>query len=531
MPAAGAGWWPPAATWAGTGPWAPCPSPPATWPRSACTRALAGGRHGGFPVLAARTTGSHGSGPPAGTTRRSWTCWPAARMLLALGDGRVELMDGAGGFTPVDPGEFRGTSGPAAPPGGWLAAGRQRGRTCCCIAGASRRNCNWTATACSAPPVPWPDEVLLCGNRGLLARLDRKPFPANCRWYTIPWSDRVMQQAAPAPGTACWPWRVLAGLPRLDVSAPIRPYLFSLLDGNPGMSDNQNKLDRLARNYNQASLPGRGRLRRPAASMWTPEAGWTHGRRAGRISAQPGLGGYALEILNSLEFTPGHARGEVRAHTPAVQPALPPVHQQRQPLVQQDEFSPGALLDSLSRLGPGWSATCPSRSSSSGWTFPARPGATAGRGSACCPYELLPGQPPARCTLLRETPDGSGIRRAQPGGAAGPGPARGHLEAPFTRLHVQHRLHYDRRQAAKPAKAEEKGHRFSESLYTVALVDSADFTPGLANLKSRDPGLPGRQPGHGHRGTDRGPAPGRHGGRRGGAVAGPASSARSSWPR
>lgn len=400
-------------------------------------------------------------------------------VLLALRDGRLERMDAAGTFTPVDQAPWGDAYLLHGLEDGWLLAGS--GGRMLVQHGQQRRELRLDSYSLFSDAVSRPGGVLLCGNRGLLAGLDTETDSLVALHNSL--VDRVaLTAAAPLADTLAVAAQV-TGLPRLDVSADSTLRLFSLLDGNPGVSDNQNKLDRLARNYNQAGFLGEAGF---AILMVDVDAGGRleRGRVLDEYPRNLGFGSYAQEILNSLEFTPGVLEGKfVRTrllfsmHFPRFTNADNPWH-------QQDDFSPGALLDSLSGLWPRVVSGLPLKEFVKRMDFPRKARRYSWEGECLLSFELRPGMPPDSVILLRETPVDLGF--GEHSLAVLPELAlRGDsLEAPFTRLHVKHRLHYDRRQASKPAKAEAKGHRFSESLYTVALVDSTDFTPGLANLKS-----------------------------------------------
>jgi len=400
-------------------------------------------------------------------------------LLLALGDGRVELMDDAGTFTPVTQASFGNVWMLHPLRDGWLLGGS--GGNLLLYRGGAATELQLDNYSLFSAARTWRDEVLLCGNRGLLARLDLDADELHVVHNSL--SDRVMQQVLPAAGDSLLAVEGAGGLPALELSSDSTIYLFTLLDGNPGISDNQNKLDRLARNYNQASFLGEPGF---AVLQIDLDAGGrlVHADVLDEYPRNLGLGGYGLEILNSLEFKPGILDGVFVRTRLLVSLHFPLFTSNDNPWYSQDEFSPGALMDSLSRLSPAVVSDLPPREFVKALDFPRKARRYSWEGECLLYYELLPGQPPAQVRLLKEDPLELGFGEHSLEVLPSLGLRGDTLDALFPRLHVQHKLHYDRRQASKPAKAIERGHRFSESLYTVALVDSARFTPGLANLQT-----------------------------------------------
>ena len=398
--------------------------------------------------------------------------------LLALGDGRVERMLASGQFETVASAFWGDSWMLHALPDGWVLGGS--GGNLGLMRGGEFTELRLDRYSLFSGAVTRGNTVMLCGSRGLMASLNPETDELSLIHNSLT-RRQSMPELIAAGDTLLAVSDSAGSRPTLNVSSDSTQYLFSLLDGNPGVADNQNKLDRLARNYNQASFlgePGFAILLVDVSASGQLE----HGEVLDEYPRNLGFGSYALEILNSLEFTPGLLDGKFVRTRLLYSLHFPLFTSNENPWYTQDGYEAGVLMDSLSAWRPRIESGLSLKEFVKKLDFPRKARRYSWDGEALLSYQLLPGQEPSNVVLLRESPEELGFGEHSLEVLPKLGLQADSLDPLFPRLHVQHKLHFDRRYYSKPAKAIKEGHRFSESLYTVALVDSSRFNPGLANL-------------------------------------------------
>ncbi len=261
---------------------------------------------GGF-LFRSRTAGSWERIP-----RRSYSDLVALRsdprgLLVLAEDGWLQRLEPDGSWTTLNEPGWGEAWCLERWTGGWLIGGSE-GRIKVFHEGLAAED-TLDRTLLFTSALAEPGRVLLSGSRGVLAAWSLADAELVEIGNSLGALSESPEEELPADSL-----EVPADSLRIDlvaqVSADTSRYLFSYLDLPPGFADNQGKVDRLLRNYNRSRF-----LEQPGFVVMALDIG-PRGRleRSLVLDEYPvglGLKDYAIEVVNSLNYSPGSLAEEL----------------------------------------------------------------------------------------------------------------------------------------------------------------------------------------------------------------------------